>query len=177
MGNLAQIVSAAQENGRRIDMERYSDVAADILNDLHTERLAYNSEYVPLMDAINRLAEYEDTGLEPKDVVDLMGAHPMAISKLVEYHALGPIARLRELAQADKEGRCVVLPCESVPARYDVADMLKDALDEYEFTDTSVGIFGITWAESDLLRAIIDGLNQGLGEPEKTPRGDQNDRD
>lgn len=68
MGNLAQIVSAAQENGRRIDMERYSDVAADILNDLHTERLAYNSEYVPLMDAINRLAEYEDTGLEPEEI-------------------------------------------------------------------------------------------------------------
>lgn len=49
-------------------MERYSDVAADILNDLHTERLAYNSEYVPLMDAINRLAEYEDTGLEPEEI-------------------------------------------------------------------------------------------------------------
>lgn len=31
---------------------------------------------------------------------------------LAEYVKLGPIDRLRELAQADKEGRVVVLPCE-----------------------------------------------------------------
>ena len=125
MGNLAQIVSAAQENGRRIDMERYSDVAADILNDLHTERLAYNSEYVPLMDAINRLAEYEDTGLEPEEIkeayrkgwqraIDEIAYEEQAGTILVEnpllteYVKLGPTARLRELAQADKEG---ITPC------------------------------------------------------------------
>lgn len=31
---------------------------------------------------------------------------------LAEYVKLGHIDRLRELAQADKEGRCVVMPCQ-----------------------------------------------------------------
>lgn len=46
-------------------MERYSDEAIRICNELHTERLDYNSEYLPLIDAVQRLAAYEDTGLEP----------------------------------------------------------------------------------------------------------------
>lgn len=41
-------------------MERLSDRAIDILNELHIERIAYNSEYLPLMDAANKLAAYED---------------------------------------------------------------------------------------------------------------------
>ena len=46
-------------------MERLSDTAIEIINELHTERLDYYSEYIPLIDAANRLAAYEDTGLEP----------------------------------------------------------------------------------------------------------------
>lgn len=41
-------------------MERLSDAAIDIINDLHTERLEYTSEYIPLIDSANKLAEYED---------------------------------------------------------------------------------------------------------------------
>lgn len=40
-------------------MERLSDNAIDIINELHTERLDYFSEYIPLIDAANRLAKYE----------------------------------------------------------------------------------------------------------------------
>ena len=32
-------------------------------------------------------------------------------AELKSYRELGPIDRLRELAKADREGRCVVLPC------------------------------------------------------------------
>lgn len=49
-------------------MERLSDNAIEIVNELHTERLAYESEYVPIIDALNRLAEYEDIGLEPEKI-------------------------------------------------------------------------------------------------------------
>ena len=52
-------------------MERLSDNAIEIANELHTERLAYESEYVPIIDALNRLAEYEDIGLEPEKIVFL----------------------------------------------------------------------------------------------------------
>ena len=41
-------------------MKRLSDNAIEIVNELHTEKLAYESEYVPIIDALNRLAEYED---------------------------------------------------------------------------------------------------------------------
>lgn len=41
-------------------MKRLSDNAIEIVNELHTERLDYESEYVPIIDALNRLAEYED---------------------------------------------------------------------------------------------------------------------
>ncbi len=37
---------------------------------------------------IDRLAAYEDTGLEPNDVTDLMAAHGTAIGKLAEYRAM-----------------------------------------------------------------------------------------
>ena len=63
--------------------------------------------------AVDRLAAYEDTGLEPEDIEQLKGeAFGLRVDKqeLEQYRALGPIDRLRELAQADREGRCVVLP-------------------------------------------------------------------
>lgn len=38
-----------------------------------------------LDDAVVRLAAYEDTGLSPDDVVDLMGNHGMALSELAKH--------------------------------------------------------------------------------------------
>ena len=60
-----------------------------------------------------RLAAYEDTGLEPEEIEQLKGeGFGLRLDKqeLEQYRAIGPIDRLRELAQADREGRCVVLP-------------------------------------------------------------------
>ena len=58
----------------------------------------------------DRLAAYEDTGLYPESVealkLSMMGK---AISEITEFDGL-PIDRLRELAEADKDGRVVVLP-------------------------------------------------------------------
>lgn len=50
-------------------MDRLSDKAIEIINQLHTERLDYDSEYIPLIDAAQRLEEYENTGLEPEEVL------------------------------------------------------------------------------------------------------------
>ena len=62
-------------------------------------------------DFVDRLAAYEDTGLYPESVealkLSMMGK---AISEVTEFDGL-PIDRLRELAEADKDGRVVVLPC------------------------------------------------------------------
>lgn len=73
---------------------------------------------------VDRLAAYEDTGLEPEEITAIIGLASENCAKtadkidqllsddkeLGEYRALGPIDRIRELTQADREGRCVVLP-------------------------------------------------------------------
>lgn len=88
-------------------MERLSDIAADIVSELDKSADWYGDISL-VEDAINRLAAYEDTGLEPEDFKQAF--HEDAVLKLAGQ-ALGIApARLRELAQADKEGRCVVLP-------------------------------------------------------------------
>lgn len=57
---------------------------------------------------IDRLAAYEDTGLEPEDLKRAFNED--AVLKLAGQ-ALGITPeRLRELVQADNEGLCVVLP-------------------------------------------------------------------
>ena len=58
---------------------------------------------------VDRLAAYEDTGLEPEDMKRALNEDAML---KFAGQALGVTpGRLRELAQAEKEGRCVVLAC------------------------------------------------------------------
>ena len=71
--------------------------------------------------ALARLASYEATGLSPDEVtkMGMMFEDSKRYSgrlegRLKAYGDLGTIARLRELAQADREGRCVVLPATTV---------------------------------------------------------------
>ena len=85
---------------------------------------AYIKSSVTRHEAADRLAAYENTGLEPEEIQAIAGLASEncaktadAIVKLLQddaelksYRELGPIDRLRELAQADREGRCMVLP-------------------------------------------------------------------
>ena len=57
--------------------------------------------------AIDRLAAYEDTGLAPAEVLSMSGEWCAMMSVL---NSIGGYDRLRELAEADKAGRVVVLP-------------------------------------------------------------------
>ena len=86
-------------------MKRLSDNAIEIVNELHTEKLAYESEYVPIIDALNCLAAYEDIGLEPKKIVFLKNVVDDAFSDKPEF-----TEHIRELLRAEKDGRLVVLP-------------------------------------------------------------------
>lgn len=55
-----------------------------------------------------RLKRFEDTVREPELFFKMYGELPLLGSALKHY---GSQARLRELAEADKDGRVVVLPC------------------------------------------------------------------
>ena len=58
-----------------------------------------------------KLKAYEDTGLTPAEVNDaVVGAKLMAKAKVVSVFGVAA-ERLLELAEADKDGRVVVLPC------------------------------------------------------------------
>lgn len=58
---------------------------------------------------IDRLAAYEDTGLEPEEVAKIREDVENGYMKSTARRYGISVARLRELAQADREGRCVVL--------------------------------------------------------------------
>jgi hypothetical protein len=61
---------------------------------------------------VERLAAYEDTGLEPEEVLPKDKADEIALKlmRLADLESLCSYTRLRELADAEKDGRVVVLP-------------------------------------------------------------------
>lgn len=83
----------------------------------------------PIAKAFDRLAAYEETGLEPEEIMEAVklfsGTNvdvPKEIigwvkratwhcKRLAELTRLVSFDRLRQLAEAEKEGRLVVLPC------------------------------------------------------------------
>lgn len=57
---------------------------------------------------VERLADYEDTGLTPGEVRSLWGEWNAMMRVL---NSIGSYDRLRELAEADKNGRVMIAPC------------------------------------------------------------------
>ena len=75
------------------------------------ERLGGHIRAIPTGDvnrAMIRLAAYEDVGLSPGEVASLWAEWDAMMRVL---NSIGSYDRLRELAEADKEGRVAVLPC------------------------------------------------------------------
>lgn len=62
---------------------------------------------------VERLADYEDSACEPEEVLPKDKADEIALKlmRLADLESLCSYNRLRELAEADKDGRVVVLPC------------------------------------------------------------------
>lgn len=88
-----------------------------------------------------RLAAYEDTGLEPEDIRNQLESMLDAVAL---YFEITP-DRLRELAEADREGRCVVLPIKipgwgwccndkfpnAISAYFDCPSQVVDCMEDY----------------------------------------------
>ena len=70
-----------------------------------------------LYEIANRLAEYEDTRLEPEKIVFLKDVVDDAFSDKPEF-----TEHIRELLRAEKDGRLVVLPCRVGDRIYRVVD-------------------------------------------------------
>ena len=95
-----------------MDYKGLSDNQNKTLNIARGERDIVTKRMVELEQEVcrlkSRLAAYEDTGLEPEAVRRLMQDWTSLIMTLDE---LGGMPHLRELVQAEQDGRLVVLPC------------------------------------------------------------------
>ena len=138
-------------------MERLSDNAIEIVNELHTERLAYESEYILIIDALNRLAEYEDTGLEPEKIVLLKNIVDDAFSDKPEF-----TEHIRELLRAEKDGRLMVLPCKVGDTIYRCGDPIKKIyewqiayVEVYEDETVFVDDSDNTFVEADIGKTVF----------------------
>ena len=62
---------------------------------------------------VERLADYEDSACEPEEVLpkDKADEIVLKLMRLADLESLCSYTRLRELAEADRDGRLVVLPC------------------------------------------------------------------
>lgn len=88
----------------------------DVRVDEHTTQRAFiDAEAVRehAMEFYWRLKAYEDRGCEPEEVLPKDKADEIALKlmRLADLESLCSYDRLRELAEADKDGRVVVLPC------------------------------------------------------------------
>ena len=86
----------------------------------------------------DRLAVYEDTGLTPEEVLPNDKADEIALKlmRLADLASLCNYTRLREMAEADKDGRLVMLPCKVgdvlwVTKNPWTGELLKKPLDSY----------------------------------------------
>ncbi len=84
---------------------------------------------------VDRLAAYEDTGLEPEEINALkLASMGKAISEITEFDGV-PINHLRELVEAEKDGRLVVLPCKVGDTVYVISyceNVMMNCDDDYE---------------------------------------------
>lgn len=120
------------------------------------ESIAGHAHAIPIisdMDVIMmRLASYEDTGLSPESVealkLSMMGK---AISEIKEFNGL-PIARMRELAEADKDGRVVMPPCKAGDRLYEVTG--RKTISVYRVKAIRVELFGL-FIEWDLDEGFV----------------------
>ena len=125
--------------GKEIDWKQNRDSTLNVLINGPTSN-GFGKDIFRKMarDLYGRLKAYEDTGLEPEAVETVKLA--LAAKHMVDLETLNntPISRLVELAEADKDGRVVVLPCKVGQRVFALMDMDKH-ISECEVKRISMG--------------------------------------
>ena len=110
-----------------------------------------------LYEIANRLAEYEDTGLEPEKIVLLKNIVDDAFSDKPEF-----TEHIRELLRAEKDGRLVVLPCKAGDTIYRCGDPIKKiyewqiaCVEAYEDETVFVDDSDNTFVEADIGKTVF----------------------
>ena len=122
------------------------------------ERLTYrDKDGFPMMKkrggfkqgGVERLAAYEDTGLTPEEI-DMDHEAAEQLRRLCRDCDLD---RLEKLAEADKDGRLVVLPCKVGDTVYEVTS--RKTISEYRVKAIRVELF-CTFIEWDIVAGFVD---------------------
>lgn len=146
-------------------MERLSDRAIEILDELHTERLAYHSEYLPLIEAAHKLAEYEATGLEPSEIQ--CTKENLHILDLFKEQAQDAEECIR-IAAARRDGKLAILPVKVGDIIYTMLSMSGWYLREKDMPykakvvfvglnnsdSTGGGLFNVVYDKRDLMASF-----------------------
>lgn len=96
-------------------MDKLSERLADVLRETIDALSQVEKDIIKA--ALERLSAYENTGMEPCDYATMRHAFEKAEQAQADLTEMICIvggvgySRIRELAQADKEGRLAVLPC------------------------------------------------------------------
>ena len=105
----------------------------------------------------DRLAAYEDTGLEPEQCENAKAIIESAFSD-----DTSKAERIRELLTADKDGRLVVLPCKVGDRLYEVTG--RKTISVYKVRAIRVELFGL-FIEWDIVEGFVwrslSGINAG----------------
>ena len=134
--------------GKEIDWKQSRDSTLNVLINGPTSN-GFGKDIFRKMvrDLYGRLKAYEDTGLTPEEVTAMVKDWSDRCTIVGEC---GGIDRLRELAEADKEGRCIIPPCKVGETVYFVnaKQILEFAVVGYAVDET-----GISWVHIDAIMA------------------------
>lgn len=103
--------------------------------------------------AWSRLAAYEDTGLTPERCAEFARADAEGRYIVMRDAEQEGVARLRELAEADKDGRLVVPPCKAGDTVYEVTG--RKTISEYRVKAIRVELF-CTFIEWHIVAGFVD---------------------
>lgn len=101
----------------------------------------------------DRIAAYEDTGLTPERCAEFARADAEGRYIVMRDAEQKGVARLRELAEANKDGRLVVPPCKAGDTVYEVTS--RKTISEYRVKAIRVELF-CTFIEWDIVAGFVD---------------------
>ena len=123
-------------------------------NPYSTGQIPCEVEPAGVREMMDRLAAYEETGLTPEEVLPKKMADEIAMKllRLADLESFAPYERLRELAEADKDGRLVVLPCKVGDMLYEVTG--RKTISVYKVKAIRVELFSL-FIEWDIVEGFV----------------------
>lgn len=123
-------------------------------NTYSTGQIPCEVETAGVREMMDCLAAYEDTGRTPEEVTALGNLFDYVLEESKTLTGqLALLNRIRDLAEADKDGRLVVLPCKVGDTVYEVTS--RKTISEYRVKAIRVELF-CTFIEWDIVAGFVD---------------------